>query len=97
MYANHFSLCMIWQVLYSLPHAQRAARRLLSAEQSRLAGSGSVPARALARFLLLLGAMAQGYQAERTAFLQRLAAQRTAAVIALESYAESAEGAQGCE
>ena len=83
------------QVLYSLPHAQRAARRLLSTEQGRLAGRGCMPAGALARLLLLLGAMAQGYQAERTAFLQRLAAQRGAAVTATESHAEPDEGAPG--
>ena len=88
-YAHHT------QVLYSLPHAQRAARRLLSAEQGRLAGRGCVPAGALARSLLLLGAMAQGYQAERTAFLQRLAAPRGAAGTAPESHAEPDEGAPG--
>ena len=85
------------QMLYSLPHAQRTARRLLSAEQGKLAEHGSVPAAVLARCLLLLGAMAQGYQAERTAFLQRLAAQRSAAGPAPEPHAKSTQGAQGGE
>lgn len=85
------------QVLYSLPHVQRAARRLLSAEQGGLAEHGCVPAGALARFLLLLGAMAQGYQAERAAFLQRLATQRGSAGKAPELHAEPAEGAPGGE
>ena len=88
----------MWQVLYSLPHAQRAARRLLRAEQGRLAEHGCVPAGALARFVLLLGAMAQGYQAERTAFLMRLEVQRSAAGTAPEPHAkESAKGAEGGE
>ena len=88
---------MTWQVLYSLPHAhaQRTTRRLLSAEQGRLAKHGCVPAGALSRFLLLLGAMAQGYDAERSAFLQRLASQRSAASPAPESDVEPGTGTQG--
>ena len=82
-------------MLYSLPHAQRTARRLLSAEQGRLAEHDCVPAGALSRFLLLLGAMARGYEAERIAFLQRLAAQHSAASPPLELNVESARSTQG--
>lgn len=67
------------QVLYRLPNAQRTARRLLSAERSRInPTSCSLSVAALVRFLLLLGALGEVYAAERAEFLQRLAAQRAA-------------------
>jgi hypothetical protein len=68
------------QVLFCLPDPQRCAQRLLSAERSSLAAArGPAPAAALARYLLLLGALTGVHAADRADFLRRLAAEREAA------------------
>jgi len=68
------------QVLFCLPEPQRCAQRLLSAERSSLAAlRAPAPAAALARHLLLLGALTGVHAADRADFLRRLAAERQAA------------------